>query len=76
MLLGVVSCILVWENLEKLGGVCTFVVLPCAPGEDLQEGKVAGVFGGGVGGPERLDCWGVEELGEYVGVWAGGRVGD
>lgn len=55
------------------GGLLRGVGLVGAVGEDLEEGVVGCVFGGG---GEGSDGGGLEELGEDVGVWGGGGAGD
>lgn len=50
----------------------TVVVGPGAPGEDLEEGEVGGVVGGG--GAQGLDVGRLQQFGEDVGVWGGGRL--
>lgn len=52
----------------------TLIVAPGAPGEDLEEGEVAGMFG--CGGAESLDIGGLEQLGKDVCVGSGNGLGD
>ena len=69
-LLGGTDC----EGFEgrEVGRGRTFVVGQRAPGEYLEEGEVAGVFGGGL---ESLDVGRLEQLGEDEGVGGGGGLG-
>lgn len=48
----------------------TLVFLPSAPCKDFEQLYIALVFGWGVWRAEGLDCRGLEELREDVGVWA------
>lgn len=50
----------------------TCVVGPGAPGEDLEEGVVRCVFSGS--GLQSCDVGGLEEFGEDIGIWGGGRL--
>ena len=50
------------------------VVAPGAPGEDLEEGEIAGMFW--CGGAEGLDVGSLEQLGEDVCVGSGNGLRD
>lgn len=52
------------------------IVLPCSPGEDLEEGEVALELFGCVWGPEGLDGGCLQQLGEDVRVRVRGCVCD
>lgn len=54
----------------------TLVLLPGAPGKDLEQLQVPVVFDRRVGGSQGLDGRGLEQLGEHVGMRAGGGIGD
>lgn len=59
---------------RKRGNWQTLIVTPGAPGEYLEEGKVAGMFRRG--GAKSLDVRGLEQLGENVCVGSGNGLGD
>lgn len=52
----------------------TFIVLPCPPAEDLEEGVVARVFRRGAA--QGLDVGRLQQLGENVGACSGGGLRD
>lgn len=52
----------------------TCVIRPGAPGENLEERDVAGMFGRC--GAESLDIGGLKQLGEDVCVWSGSHLGN
>lgn len=62
------------EIVRREGGGITGVVGPCAPGEDLEECEVRGIFWRC--GLEGLDVGGLEQLGEDVCVGGGGGLRD
>lgn len=54
-----------------IGGGVTVVIMPCSPGEDLQEGEVGCVFIPGL--TQGLDVGRREKFSEDVCVWSRGR---
>lgn len=64
------------QEKESYGSGRTLVLLPGTPGKDLKQLQVPVVFGRRVGGSQGLDGRGFEQLGEHVGVRAGGGIGD